>query len=303
MSELIQISAEVPDEIIRVFPVRTKWTPTDELAFVGNPPLFLPKDEKTPVFVSCVFTWERAWAERVADSWRFHYRDVRIGGPAYETRPTKFVPGRFLKKDCTITSYGCPKKCGWCNVPVIDGALRELETIHPGWIVQDNNLLACSREHLEKVFDMLRAQKRNIFFNGGLDKHFMEPWHRDLFDSIPIGELWFACDQEKDLPALEAILPMLDGIPLRKRRCYTMLGYQGETLDQAKRRLERVLELGFMPFSQLYQPPTAKQPTIVYSAEWKALNKKWCRPAAYMGGSHEQTEQLGRDPVQTEFGE
>jgi hypothetical protein len=25
--------------MIRVFPRRTKWTPTDELAFVGDPPL------------------------------------------------------------------------------------------------------------------------------------------------------------------------------------------------------------------------------------------------------------------------
>jgi len=276
------VLGDIPDNPIRVFPVRTQWTPSDDRAFVGMSPLFLPADENTPVLVSCVFTWERDYAERIARSWRDHYRDVRVGGPAYETRPTTFVPGRFLKHGCTITSYGCPKQCGWCNVPKIDGALRELPLIHPGWIVQDNNLLACSREHLERVFAMLRDQKRRIFFNGGLDKHYLKPWHRDLFDSISIGELWFACDRGRDIDALRAILPILDGIQLRKRRCYTMIGYDGETLDEAQRRVETVLELGFMPFTQLYQPPTGKQPTIKYSAEWKALNKKWCRPAAYM---------------------
>ena len=41
--------------------------------------------------------------------------------------------------------------------------------------------------------------------------------------------------------------------------------------------------MGFLPFSQLYQPPDFNQPTKVYSDEWKALNRKWSRPAAYRG--------------------
>jgi hypothetical protein len=62
-----------------------------------------------------------------------------------------------------------------------------------------------------------------------------------------------------------------------------MIGYDGESLVEAERRIERVFELGFMPFTQLYQPPTAMMPTKVYTADWKAVMKKWCRPAAYMG--------------------
>jgi hypothetical protein len=108
------------------------------------------------------------------------------------------------------------------------------------------------------------------------------PWHRELFDSIRIGELWFACDTALDLEHLKRAAVILEGIPLRNRRCYTMIGYDGETLADAERRIEKVLELGFMPFAQLYQPPTAKTPTKVYGADWKAVMKKWCRPAAYM---------------------
>lgn len=156
--------------------------------------------------------------------------------------------------------------------------------IKPGWIVQDNNLLACDESHVRAVFDMLRQQKRRIYFNGGLDKDFFEPWHRELFDSISFGELWFACDQRKDVKRLEAVRPMLEGIPLRKLRCYTMIGYdEGETLREAEQRIKHVFDLGFLPFSQLFQPPTAKEPTRVYGADWKAVNRKWCRPAAYMG--------------------
>ena len=247
------------------------------MAFVGEPPLFRPNDRKIPVRVSCTFTWHRAEAERIAGSWRAHYDDVKIGGPAYDDEGGEFTPGRFLKAGCTITSRGCVKKCGWCverNRP-----LRTIG-IKPGWIVQDSNLLACPEPHIRAVFDMLREQKRAIYFNGGLDKHFLKPWHRDLFDSIKIGELWFACDVTADLPWLEHAAQLLEGISIKKLRCYTMIGYDDESLSDAERRIERVLELGFMPFCQLYRPDHG---TKDYSPQWKAVQRKWARPAAYMG--------------------
>jgi len=44
------------DKIIRVFARRTSMTPTDELAFCDEPPLFdLPE---LPVRVSVAFTWD-----------------------------------------------------------------------------------------------------------------------------------------------------------------------------------------------------------------------------------------------------
>lgn len=35
--------------MIRVFIERNKWTPDDELSFVGFPPVVLPGNRKTPV--------------------------------------------------------------------------------------------------------------------------------------------------------------------------------------------------------------------------------------------------------------
>jgi hypothetical protein len=142
--------------------------------------------------------------------------------------------------------------------------------------VQDNNLLATSEKHIRAVFDMLRAQKRRIYFNGGLDKHFLKPWHRELFDSIKIGELWWACDTILDLKALENVVEIMKGYQRRKMRCYTMIGYDGETLSDAEKRLRRVWELGFLPFTQLYQPDKPK----VYDQAWRKLRTAWIRPAA-----------------------
>lgn len=265
--------------VIRVFPYRTKWTPDDPMAFIGEPPLFRPGTRKTPVRVSVTFSWHRDEAQRLAWSWGRFYDDVQIGGPAYDVDGKKydpeFTPGRFLKTGCTITSRGCVKDCGWC---VERNRSLILLQIKPGWIVQDSNLLACPEQHVRAVFAMLRSQKRAVFFNGGLDKHFLKPWHRELFDSISIGELWFACDVTKDLPWLERAAKILEGIPLRKRRCYTMIGYDSEDLSQAEQRIERVFELGFMPFCQLYRPDEGIK---LYPPQWKELARKWARPAAY----------------------
>ena len=75
--------------MIRVFPRRTKWTPIDELAFIGDPPLFRP--EKQSVYVSCVFTWDKDECERLKRSWLRFYSDVRVGGPAYNDPGDEFI--------------------------------------------------------------------------------------------------------------------------------------------------------------------------------------------------------------------
>jgi len=263
--------------VIRVFPRRTHWTPTDELAFYGPPPLFRPGDPQMPVHVSVTFTWDKARGEELARAWSQHYRSVEVGGPAYRTFAGEFTPGLYLKEGCTITSRGCPKACSYCNVSSTEGPLRELD-IKPGWIVQDNNLLACSETHVRRVFEMLRAQGRRIYFNGGLDKDYLRDWHRPLFDSIAIGELWFACDRVTDLPRLERAAKLLEGIPLRKKRCYVLLAFEGEPFNIAEKKVERVFELGFCPFTQLYQSETVR----VYPQAWRHLNRKWSRPAAYL---------------------
>lgn len=276
MKNLVYITEK--RDSIRVFPYRTSFTPNDSLAFVGFPPLFRPADRTIPVFVSVTFTWWKDYAEQIRDTWAQHYDRVLIGGPAYGDYGDEFVPGRFLKLGCTITSRGCVKHCGWC--PERNRPLRELP-IHAGWIVQDSNLLACSEGHVRCVFDMLRLQGRAASFPGGLDKHFLQAWHREMFDSINIGELWFACDLTSDLPALERAAKILEGIPMRKLRCYTMIGYDDvpETVTEAEDRIQRVFDLGFMPFCQLYKPDDRVKE---YSEDWLAVKRKWCRPAAYM---------------------
>lgn len=280
--------------MIRVFAQKTSMTPDDDLVFFDEPPLYDVPD--LPVMVSVTFTWDIARGQRLLVAWRqrwnsmnkTHFAKARknwpwIGGPALNNPNGDFVPGRFLKKGITITSRGCPKRCPWCLVPVRQGELRELSFIHPGNIIQDDNLLACSRIHVEAVFWMLSQQKRGAVFSGGLDIDYLQPWHTDLLKTIKIAKsgLWIACDRQADLNRLAKAKDLLGDFPIEKRRCYVLIGYDGDTPDAAERRCEQIYddERGFLPFAQYYQPDSLKKRTV--PKEWQPTVRKWSRPAAY----------------------
>jgi hypothetical protein len=232
--------------MIRVFPRRTRWTPTDKLAFVGDPPLFRPPEQ--PVKVSCVFSWDIPEAERLYRAWSNYYSDVDLGGPAFDDNGGEFIPGRFVKRGATITSRGCSKECKWCLVPKREGLIRELPIID-GWDVIDNNLLACSQGHIERVFDMLRRQPEPIKFSGGLDAEMFNDTHVVLLRSIRLKYAWFACDHIGAIERLEKVADLMADFSREKKRCYVLIGFDGESLKQAERRLETVFNLGFLPMS------------------------------------------------------
>ena len=214
--------------MIRVFPRRTKWTPTDDLSFIGDPPLFRPGIQS--VHISCTFTWDILESERLKRSWERFYPDVYVGGPAYDDSGGEFVSGRFVKEGVTITSRGCTKECDWCLVPEREGCVRELE-IKPGWDVADNNLLSCSKGHIESVFEMLRQQAEPIRFSGGFDTELFQPWHVDLLKSIKLKFVWFGCDYPGAILNLENAAKILSGFSIEKKRCYVGISNTGALSD------------------------------------------------------------------------
>jgi len=262
--------------MIRVFCRRTSWTPRDDLAFVGPPPLYLPP--KQPVRISATFSWDIPTARHLAEMWAAYYPDVQLGGPAMGDPGKEFVPGRFVKEGVVFTSRGCIRRCPWCLVPEREGPIRELP-VRDGWIVADNNLLACSRGHIEAVFEMLGRQRRGAVFSGGLDIRLLAHWHIELLKQIPLKEIWVAYDAPMMLPYLERARDLLADFPVSKRRCYVLIGFDGDSLAEAERRLEGAYEMGFLPFAMLYQPPAEKR--LRYTNDWRKLQRKWCRPAIY----------------------
>lgn len=277
--------------ILRVFPRRTSHTPTDKYAVIGRPDLFdiSPRRRKDieEIHVSCTFTWDIEWCEELVRSWErwFPGIPVKLGGPAIAEPIGDFTPGLYVKKGIVYTSRGCPKYCGWCLVHKREGCIRELP-IKPGYIIQDNNFLACSRAHRAKVYEMLKAQRSGAKFAGGLDTEFLEQWDVDQWMGMRINELWFACDFPEALKMLELTAGMLKDFPRRKKRCYVLIGYKDETISAAEERLEAVWDLGFMPFAQYYKPPEGHR--TFAGRDWLLLVRKWSRPAAMFAAHPKQ---------------
>jgi hypothetical protein len=80
--------------LARVFPRRTRATPTDNLSFFSGPGLFPPEVDE--VHVSVTFTWDIPKAEWLAKQWR-GIAPVKIGGPAFGVPSGQFIPGRYVK--------------------------------------------------------------------------------------------------------------------------------------------------------------------------------------------------------------
>jgi len=262
--------------IARVFPRRTSATPDDELAFVGDPPLFRPEADE--VHVSCTFTWDRPEAERLAKAWAAVGYQVKLGGPAYDDPGGEFMPGMYVKPGMTITSRGCIRRCPFCFVPKREGKLRTLP-IRPGWDILDNNLLACPRRHIEAVLDMLEAQSRAARFTGGIDARLCRPWFARRLGGMRVQILYTAYDVPGARPHVERTIGMLRDAGLTQRQvgCYVLVGHEGDTLEHAEARLEWVFQTGGMPFAMFYRPPDDLRFTI--PPAWRAFVRKWSRPA------------------------
>ncbi len=260
--------------ILRVFPRKTKATPQDEYVAIGRPGLFVPEDI-TEIHISVAFTYDLPEAEILAEEWE-RFAPVKIGGPATGARGEEFAPGRYLKKGYVITSRGCPNHCWFCSVPKREGALRELP-VTEGWNVLDDNLLACSEEHIRSVFAMLKRQEHRAEFTGGMEAKRLRPWHIDLFKEVRPKQIFFAYDTPDDLPPLEEAARLFQEAEYGSRnilRCYTLIGFPKDTFAAAEKRLETVKNLGFCPMAMLYRDQSGNT-----TAEWRRFQRAWARPA------------------------
>lgn len=267
-------------KIARVFPRITKATPDDELCFYG-----LPKNrslELDEVNISVTFTYDKAASEWLAEQWQKAGYNVKIDGPAYGNRRGIFEPGKYLKKPYVITSRGCNNNCWFCKVPK---GCEELPIVD-GSIVQDDNLLLCSENHIRSVFAMLGRQPERPSFPGGLEAKILKPWHVDLLHDVKPKEMFFAYDTPDDYEPLVEAGKMLDtaGFTLRSRKkyAYVLIGYPFDTYEKAEKRLIDTLKAGFIPFAMLYKSDSGFE-----DPDWKRFQRSWCRPAAIVASNKE----------------
>jgi radical SAM superfamily enzyme YgiQ (UPF0313 family) len=283
--------------LARVFPRRTNATPDDEYAFVGDPPLFLPNNI-SEIYISAVFSWDLLEAERLARAWD-RIASVKIGGPATGMRGEEFVPGKFLKPGYTITSRGCDGGCFFCGVPTREGPVRELP-VSQGWNCLDDNLLACSEAHIREVFQMLEMQKKSghrTFFTGGLEAALTREWHVELLKKLRPKEIFFGCDTDEKYHYLREAVKLFreaDYFSHNTLRAYVLIGYPGDTMNDAEGRLRRVKDLGACPMAMLYRDLSG---AVTPDKDWKRLQRLWARPALIYGVRKESISGKNRESL------
>ena len=272
-------------QIARVFPRRTRATPTDNLAFYDEPGLFpIDADE---VHVSVTFTYDLPRAEFLAKAWE-RIAPVRIGGPATGMPGGEFMPGLYLKPGYVITSRGCPNRCWFCSAWRREGDTRELP-VADGWNVLDDNLLACSEQHIRSVFAMLKRQPRRAEFTGGLEAARLQPWHVELLRELRPKQMFFAYDAEDDYELLVEAGRALIGagftVQSHVLRCYVLIGYPDDTFEAAERRLQQADAAGFLPMAMLWRDNDGKR-----DLQWARFQRQWARPTLVASGlRHEPT--------------
>ena len=261
--------------IARVFPRKTNATPVDEHAFYGPPPEGCEWGEYDQIHISIAFTYDIEKANEMADRWsKVSY--VSMGGPALNSRGGDFIPGMYLKPGYVITSRGCPNDCWFCSVPKREGGIRELPIVE-GYNILDSNLLACSDQHIQKVFEMLGRQSEKAEFTGGLEAKILKDRHVSMLWDLKPRSVFFAYDTLDDLePLIEAGKKMRYADFTRYHlRCYVLIGWPKDTFEEAQKRLLQAWKAGFLPVAMLWkdhQGNTDKQ--------WARFQRSWCRAPA-----------------------
>jgi hypothetical protein len=248
------------------------------MAYIGGPDLFTESKTPDKIHISVAFSWDLPTAEKLYQEWR-HIAPTEIGGPATGQRGEGFTPGLYLKKGYVITSRGCPNRCWFCSVWRREGeTIRELP-VTEGWNILDDNLLACSDDHIKAVFAMASGQGQRPCFTGGLEAARLQLWHVREFVRLKPKEMFFAYDGPEDRePLFEAGKLLLNNGFRRARqnlRAYCLIGYPKDTFEKAEKRLYECMKAGFLPMAMLYRDKTGdRDPT------WVRFAWPWIRPAA-----------------------
>jgi len=265
------------NRIIRVFPRRTKATPIDDMAYVGDPTMFAEADE---VHISVAFSWDLREAERLAKAWEVVTKNIKLGGPALGVPGGEFKPGLYVQRGYVITSRGCLNRCPHCSVWKREGMTIKELPITDGWNVLDDNLLACSESHIRAVFDMLHRQKKEghrVELTGGLEAARLENWHVKLLKDLKPKQMFFAYDTPDAYEPLKIAGKklLINGIAKSSLRAYVLIGFGKDTFEQATSRLIATYRAGFLPMAMLYRDKKG-----VRDPEWARFQSSWARPAS-----------------------
>lgn len=182
------------------------------------------------LYASIPFTWCLPRVRQLLFQRSFEWDSAIVGGPAVYLMPDYFkgmewvtvgheLPGVLQRINpwATRTTTGCVRKCDFCGVPKFDGGFKELEDWPDRPLLCDNNILASSKRHFNKVIDRLKKYPR-VDFNQGLDARLLKPFHAARIAELKKPTLRLALDDMAHADLWEKAYRMLRAAGLAKRR-------------------------------------------------------------------------------------
>tara|TARA_R100000808_G_C2110417_1_gene124684 strand:- start:8 stop:985 length:978 start_codon:yes stop_codon:yes gene_type:complete len=221
------------------------------------------------IYASAIFSWDLPYLREVSQESEFWDKPLVIGGPAVTHNSTKLqsltnatikfeheaehVDGNF---PMGWTSRGCIRSCPWCIVPSIEGNfMNEYENVAYAPLILDNNFLACSDLHIEKVLKLYSGKK--VDWNQGLDARLYSPEFRNLVSKYKVRPIvWrFAYDSGGVGRYVQRAIEDLSiaGVSYNRIRVYLLFNYN-ESLDEARHRAEEIIAWGASPWPMSYKP-------------------------------------------------
>lgn len=222
------------------------------------------------VKISAIFSWDLPMLREIVDDALYYGQQVEIGGPAVihneaelkwrtrsvslrHTHEAEHVAGDY---PMTWTSRGCIRNCPWCIVPRIEGrAMNEYDDISYAPLILDNNFLACSDAHIERVLKVWAGKK--VDWNQGLDARLYTSSFRNLVEKYKVRPLtWrFAYDSGGVGRFVQRAMENLQQHKIDKSRIrvYLLFGYD-ETQEEAISRAKEIIAWGGSPYPMAYKP-------------------------------------------------
>jgi len=192
--------------------------------------------------MSIPFTWLLPKSKKILTQLDFSWDNAIVGGPAVMLMPEYLsdilnvekrdeYPGilQMINPLATRTTLGCPNKCKFCGIGT--GKIEccgfvELNDWHDAPILCDNNLLAASIEHFDKVIDRL-IKHGWADFNQGLDCRLLNEHHAKRFREIDNPKIRLALDGMNVKDTWQRAFDLLRNAGIKKREItsYCIIGF------------------------------------------------------------------------------
>jgi hypothetical protein len=195
----------------------------------------------------------------------FIYDERVVGGPAICLMPHYFddMPQvqtgpvyngvlQLVNPQATRTTVGCIRNCEFCGVDKIEISFNELTDWPDLPIICDNNLLAASRKHFDRVIDRLKKHEWSDF-NQGIDARLLKDYHASRFAELKNPVIRLALDSMEYVDQWEKAFDTLRkaGLPKKSIRSYALIGFDSGPAE-AWERCEYITGKGIKVLPQWY---------------------------------------------------